>query len=70
MVMERHQHASFSPNKRRHHGCTLQDHIVSTPSVLKGKPRLKNTRIPVSRILGYLASGSKADEIVQEFPDL
>jgi uncharacterized protein (DUF433 family) len=29
-----------------------QDHIVSTPDVLKGKPRLKNTRIPVSLVLG------------------
>ena len=47
-----------------------QDHIVSTPDVLKGKPRLKDTRIPVSLILGYLASGSTADEIVEEFPDL
>ena len=47
-----------------------QDHIESSPEVLKGKPRVKGTRIPVSLILGYLASGSSADEIVEEFPDL
>ena len=47
-----------------------QDHIVSTPDVLKGKPRVKGTRISVSLILGYLAAGSAADELISEFPDL
>lgn len=47
-----------------------QDHIESTPGVLKGKPRVKGTRIPVSLILGYLASGASPDEIIEEFPDL
>jgi len=46
------------------------DRIVSTPDVLKGKPRLQNTRIPVSLILGYLADGASTDNILQEFPDL
>jgi uncharacterized protein (DUF433 family) len=47
-----------------------QDHITSTPDVLKGKPRIKNTRIPVGLILGYLAAGSSVDDILSEFPDL
>lgn len=47
-----------------------KDHIVSTPDVLKGKPRIKDTRIPASLILGYLAAGTTVDEIVREFPDL
>lgn len=47
-----------------------QDHIVSSPEVLKGKPRIKGTRIPVSLILGYLASGATPEEIIEEFPDL
>ena len=47
-----------------------QDRIVSTPDVLRGKPRLKQTRIPASLILGYLAAGSTTDEIIAEFPDL
>jgi uncharacterized protein (DUF433 family) len=47
-----------------------QDHIVSTPDVLKGKPRLKDTRIPVSLVLGYLASGATPEKITEEFPDL
>ncbi|MDI7258711.1 MAG: DUF433 domain-containing protein [Thermodesulfobacteriota bacterium] len=44
--------------------------IVSTPKVLRGKPRIKGTRIPVSLILGYLASGATYDDIIKEFPDL
>ncbi len=47
-----------------------RDHIVSTPDVLHGKPRVKGTRIPVSLILGYLASGMAAEEIIEEFSDL
>jgi uncharacterized protein (DUF433 family) len=47
-----------------------QDHIVSTPDVLKGKPRLRNTRIPVPLVLGYLASGATPEIIIAEFPDL
>lgn len=45
-------------------------HIVSTADVLRGKPRIKGTRIPVSLILGYLAAGQTAAEIMAEFPDL
>ena len=47
-----------------------EDHIESTPTVLRGKPRIKGTRIPVSLILGYLAEGSSPEGIIQEFPDL
>ena len=47
-----------------------KDHIVSTPDVLKGKPRIRGTRIPVSLILGYLATGNSAEDIIKEFPDL
>lgn len=45
-------------------------YIVSTPDVLKGKPRIDGTRIPVSLILGYLAAGNTIDKIIKEFPDL
>jgi len=43
---------------------------VSTPDVIRGKPRIKGTRIPVSVVLGYLAMGSTCDDIIKEFPDL
>ena len=47
-----------------------RDHIVSSSDVLRGKPRINGTRIPVSLILGYLAAGNTHDQILQEFPDL
>lgn len=47
-----------------------RDHVVSTTDVLRGKPRIKGTRIPASLILGYLAAGHTAEEIIAEFPDL
>ena len=45
-------------------------HIESNPKVLRGKPRIKGTRIPVSLILGYLAAGNDPEQIIAEFPDL
>jgi uncharacterized protein (DUF433 family) len=47
-----------------------RQYIVSTPDVLRGKPRIAGTRIPVALVLGYLASGADADEIHTEFPDI
>jgi uncharacterized protein (DUF433 family) len=47
-----------------------EKYIVSTPDVLRGKPRINGTRIPVSLILGYLAAGSTVREIIKEFPDI
>ena len=47
-----------------------RDHITSTNDILRGKPRIKGTRIPVSLIRGYLASGRSVEEIIEEFPGL
>jgi uncharacterized protein (DUF433 family) len=47
-----------------------KNHVVSDPEILRGKPRLKGTRIPVALVLGYLAAGKKTEEIIGEFPDL
>ena len=60
-VIKRNNHC-MPPNWR--------NYIESTPEVLRGKPRIKGTRIPVSLILGYLAAGNTFDEIITEFPDL
>jgi len=45
-------------------------YIVSDPEFLRGKPRLKGTRIPVSVVLRYLAAGRTPQDIISEFPDL
>ncbi len=47
-----------------------RQHIVSIPEVIRGRPRIQGTRIPVSLILGYLAAGKTTSEIIEEFPDL
>ena len=47
-----------------------REYIVSTPEILRGKPRIKGTRVPVSLILGYLAADKTAGEIINQFPDI
>jgi uncharacterized protein (DUF433 family) len=47
-----------------------KDYIGSDPEILRGKPRVKGTRIPVGLVLGHLAAGKSAQEILAEFPDL
>lgn len=47
-----------------------RDTIINTPDILHGKARIKGTRIPASLVLGYLAEGKTADEIIRDFPDL
>ncbi len=44
--------------------------IVSTPEVLRGKPRIKGTRVPVGLVLGYLAAGYGSNAIIEQLPDL
>ena len=47
-----------------------KNYIISTPDVIRGKPRIKGTRIPVSLILGYLAAGKTPEDVINEFSDL
>jgi uncharacterized protein (DUF433 family) len=47
-----------------------RERIVSDPNILRGKPCVAGTRIPVALIPGYLASGKDAAAIIREFPDL
>ena len=47
-----------------------QKRIASDPRILRGKPCIKGTRIPVALLLGYLAAGRTTAQILKEFPDL
>lgn len=47
-----------------------KEHIASDPEILHGKPRIKGTRIPVSLILGHLATGETPEQIMAHYPDL
>ena len=44
--------------------------ITIDPARRSGKPCIRDTRITVSDVLEYLASGMTAEEIVTEFPEL
>ena len=47
-----------------------RERITSDPQILRGKPCIKDTRIPVALVLGYLAAGRDTAAILKEFPDL
>jgi uncharacterized protein (DUF433 family) len=41
--------------------------IAISPNICFGKPRIKNSRFPISSILDYLASGMTIDAFLSEF---
>jgi uncharacterized protein (DUF433 family) len=47
-----------------------QDYIEITPGKRSGKPCLKQTRITVYDVLGWLAQGMSVAEIIEDFPEL
>lgn len=46
------------------------DRISVDPTVRFGKPCVRNTRITVGDVLGYLAGGMSEAEILADFPQL
>lgn len=49
---------------------SVLERITEDPAVLSGKPTVRRKRIAVEHVLGWLASGSTAADIVGEFPEL
>lgn len=47
-----------------------QDHIVSEPEIMYGKPCIKGTRIPVDLILDKLAAGQSMEDLLEGYPQL
>lgn len=47
-----------------------RNRIVMDPRILVGKPTIKGTRFPVSKILNLLGHGASFDEIVEDYPIL
>lgn len=47
-----------------------RSHIVIDPAIRSGKPCVKGTRITVYDVLGYLAAGMSAEQVVHDFPSL
>lgn len=44
--------------------------ITITPGRRSGQPCIRNLRITVGDIMGYLASGMSKEEIIDDFPEL
>ena len=44
--------------------------ITADPNVMRGKPCIKGTRIPVELVLRYLGQGQGVDDILAAFPGL
>jgi uncharacterized protein (DUF433 family) len=47
-----------------------QKYISINPKIRSGKPCISGTRITVSDVLSYLASGMSIEEIIKDFPTL
>ena len=45
----------------------MNDRIVIDPEIQHGKPVIKGTRVPISRIVGGLAASMSKQEIIQEY---
>ncbi len=49
---------------------SLLERISINPNVCFGKPCIRGTRIWVSLILDFLASGTNVEELLKEYPQL
>jgi uncharacterized protein (DUF433 family) len=62
-------------NKNQKNFCKLlamnyKEYIGIDSNIRFGKPYLKNTRITVADVLGWMASGMSSEEILADFPEL
>jgi uncharacterized protein (DUF433 family) len=48
----------------------IAERIEADPETCSGRPRVAGTRIRVSNVLGWLAAGMSAEEIVADYPSL
>ena len=46
------------------------ERITIDPAQMRGAPCIRGLRIPVATVIGQLAAGRTADEILADFPDL
>ena len=45
----------------------MNERIVINPEIQHGKPVIRGTRVPLTRIIGGLAGGMSKAEIIQEY---
>ncbi len=58
------------PRTPRRPGAARARRIVSNPRILGGKPVVEGTRMSVAHVLGLLAKGMSAEEVVAAYPIL
>lgn len=59
-----------SKNIRKLKAMNYLEYISIDPNIRFGRPCIKGTRISVSDVLGWLASGMSMEEILADFPEL
>jgi uncharacterized protein (DUF433 family) len=47
-----------------------RERILVNPAVHHGEPRIKNTRVPVSVVVGSVADGDTPEQIIEAWPQL
>lgn len=57
-------------NIRKLKAMNYTDYISIDPNIRFGRPCIKGTRISVSDVLGWMASGMSMEEILADFPEL
>ena len=45
----------------------MNERVVIDPNIQHGKPVIKGTRVPITRIIGGLAGGMTKEEIIREY---
>lgn len=45
----------------------MDDRVVIDPEIQHGKPVIKNTRVPVARVIGGLAGGMTMEQVIREY---
>lgn len=45
----------------------MNERIVLDPKTCHGKPVIRGTRVPVARVVGYLASGMSFEDVQRDY---
>ena len=45
----------------------MNQRILIDPQVCHGRPMIRGTRVPVARVIGYMAGGMSAEDVQKDF---
>ena len=45
----------------------MEERIVLDPKICHGKPIIRDTRVPVARVIGYLAGGMSFEDVERDY---